>query len=58
VTLKGKHPKVEVARMAHPVHLTGGDENHFMTLFQGECTHCHKLDRATGAWSIPSAPEP
>lgn len=46
------------ARMIHLVHLTGGDENHFMTMFQGECTDCHKLNATTGAWSIPSAPEP
>ncbi len=46
------------ARLIHRIHLTGGDENHFMTIFQGECTLCHKLDLETGAWSIPSAPEP
>jgi len=45
-------------RLMHRIHLTGGDENHFMTQFQGECTPCHKLDMTTGAWSIPSAPEP
>jgi len=46
------------ARMIHLTHLTGGDENHFLTEFQGECTHCHKLNEKTGAWSIPSAPQP
>lgn len=45
------------ARMLHKIHLTGGEENHFLTLFQGECTHCHKLDQATGRWVIPSGPE-
>jgi hypothetical protein len=45
-------------RLMHQVHLVGGDENPFMSLFQGECTHCHKMDVATGAWSVPSAPEP
>jgi len=45
------------SRMLHAIHLTGGDENHFMTLFQGECTHCHKLNPKTGGWSIPSGPE-
>jgi hypothetical protein len=44
-------------RLLHVIHLTGGEENHFMTRFQGECTHCHKLDRATGQWSLPSGPE-
>lgn len=41
------------SRMVHVIHLTGGDQNHFMTLFQGECTHCHKLDLETGEWSMP-----
>jgi hypothetical protein len=45
------------SRMMHRIHLTGGGENHFMTLFQGECTHCHKLDAATGAWTLPSGAE-
>ena len=38
------------ARLLHAIHLTGGEQNHFLTLFQGECTYCHKLDVATGAW--------
>jgi cytochrome c553 len=45
------------AVMLHEIHLTGGDESHFMTIFQGECTHCHKLDLASGQWKIPSGPE-
>lgn len=45
------------ARLVHAIHLTGGEQNPFMTYFQGECTHCHKLDAKTGQWSIPSAPE-
>jgi cytochrome c553 len=45
------------ARMMHKIHLTGGEENRFMTMFQGECTHCHKLDMKTGAWAIPSGAE-
>ncbi len=44
-------------KMMHGLHLTGGGENPFMTLFQGECTHCHKLNQSTGGMSIPSAPE-
>jgi len=43
--------------MIHNIHLTGGEENHFLTMFQGECTYCHKIDLATGHWTIPSAPE-
>lgn len=45
------------ARMLHAIHLVGGEANHYMTLFQGECTYCHKLDLGTGAWRIPSGPE-
>lgn len=44
-------------RLLHLVHLTG-EGNHYLAEFQGECTFCHKLDRKTGAWSIPSGPEP
>jgi len=44
-------------RMMHAIHLTGGEENHFLTIFQGECTHCHKLNSATGEWSVPSGRE-
>jgi len=47
----------DFARLVHRVHLAGGQENHFLTLFQGECTHCHKPDLATGAWAVPSAAE-
>jgi hypothetical protein len=43
--------------MLHAIHLTGGEENHFLTLFQGECTYCHKLDPSTGRWRVPSAAE-
>jgi hypothetical protein len=45
------------ARMMHAIHLTGGRDNLFLTLFQGECTHCHKLNAITGQWSLPSGPE-
>ena len=46
-----------LAGMVHRIHLVVGDKNRFMTEFQGECTSCHKLDAATGAWSVPSGPE-
>jgi hypothetical protein len=45
-------------RLMHRIHLVGGEANHFMTLFNGECTYCHKFDAGTGEWSIPSGPEP
>ena len=45
-----------MAEMVHVIHLTGGPENHFLTHFQGQCTHCHKLDDK-GRWTVPSASE-
>jgi hypothetical protein len=39
-------------RMIHGLHLTGGEKNHFLVEFQGQCTYCHKLDAASGAWSL------
>lgn len=46
------------ARLMHLIHLTGGAQSPYMTVFQGECTYCHKLDAQTGAWSVPSSAEP
>jgi hypothetical protein len=46
------------ARMIHLIHLTGGDANVYLGQYQGDCTHCHKLDQKTGKWSVPSAREP
>jgi len=43
--------------LLHAIHLGNGVENHFLTVFQGECTYCHKLDPDTGRWSMPSGPE-
>jgi len=59
LTCHGKNSKLAppFAEMMHLIHLSGGAGNHFMTLFQGECTHCHKLDAMTGKWSMPSGPE-
>ena len=45
------------SRMIHVIHLTGGKDNVFLTVFRGECTHCHKLDPATGSWTMPGGPE-
>ena len=44
-------------QLLHLVHLTGGAENVFVSAFKGDCSHCHKLDARTGAWSMPSGPE-
>jgi len=43
--------------LMHLIHLTGGEKNHFLTVFQGECTHCHKLNPEKGTWAILSGPE-
>jgi hypothetical protein len=43
-------------QLLHLVHLTGAN-NAFVGTFKGDCTHCHKLDTKTGAWSMPSGPE-
>jgi hypothetical protein len=54
---KGSKTAPAFARMMHLIHLTGGDQNKFLTVFQGECTLCHKLDTATGQWTMPSGLE-
>jgi hypothetical protein len=46
-----------LATMLHGFHFGGGKDNEFLTQFQGECTYCHKLNAATGAWTLPSGPE-
>jgi hypothetical protein len=54
---KGSSTAPPFAEMIHAIHLVGGEENHYLTIFQGECTYCHKLDLNTGRWSMPSGPE-
>lgn len=44
-------------RLMHLIHLTGGKENHYLAIFQGQCTHCHKLDLRTGTWNMGSGIE-
>jgi cytochrome c553 len=46
-----------LAALLHVIHLTGGDDNHFLTIFQGECTYCHKMNVTTGVWMVPNGPE-
>jgi hypothetical protein len=43
--------------MMHAIHLTGGSENRYLSLFGGACTNCHKFNPTNGRWSIPSASE-
>jgi hypothetical protein len=54
---KGSTTAPPFSQMMHLIHLTGAEENHFLTVFQGECTYCHKLDVVTGQWFMPSGPE-
>lgn len=53
----GANKVMALAPFLHKIHLDSGGEAIFLRIFQGECTHCHKLNKATGQWSIPSASE-
>ena len=44
-------------QLVHVIHLVGGSQNRFLTAYQGECTHCHKLDQKTGMWKVASGVE-
>jgi len=48
---------VPLVPLLHRIHVGGGSDAVFLRVFQGECTHCHKLDRTTGQWHVPSGPE-
>jgi hypothetical protein len=54
---KGSKSAPSFSTMLHVIHYTGGEKSHYLTIFQGECTHCHKMDAKTGAWTMPSGPE-
>lgn len=54
---KGSGSVVPLAPLIHLIHLSGGEENHYLTIFQGHCTHCHKFDLNTGIVNLPSAQE-
>jgi len=43
--------------MMHKIHLVGGADNYFITGYEGQCTHCHALDKETGEFSIKSGEE-
>ncbi|MFA6570895.1 MAG: hypothetical protein WCT77_06615 [Bacteroidota bacterium] len=43
--------------LLHVIHLSGGKDNHFIMMFNGDCTHCHKMDFKTGKWSIVNGKE-
>jgi len=46
-----------LAPLMHGIHFAKGDDSEFVKKFGGECTHCHKLNKATGTSSLPSGPE-
>lgn len=46
-----------LAPLMHGIHLAKGDAGDFVKQFGGECTHCHKLNKANGTWSMPSGAE-
>lgn len=43
--------------MMHKMHLVGNTENHFITGYQGQCTHCHAFEEETGEFTIKSGKE-
>jgi len=47
----------QFAKLIHVLHLVGGEENHYIAEFQGNCRNCHKLDAAAGRLVVPSAAE-
>jgi hypothetical protein len=53
---KGSTIAPPFAQLLHVIHLVGA-ANQFLTVNEGECTHCHKLDAKTGAWKLPGGTE-
>jgi hypothetical protein len=54
---KSMKTALPMGQIMHITHLTGGKDNKFITMFGGECSHCHKLDQKTGNWTIPNGKE-
>ena len=46
-----------LAPLMHGIHLAKADPSEFVKKFGGDCTHCHKLNRANGKWALPSGAE-
>lgn len=53
---KGSTIAPPFAQLLHTIHLVGSP-NRFLAAYQGDCTHCHKLDQKTGAWKLPTGTE-
>ncbi len=45
------------AEMMHLIHLAGGNDNHYISLFNGNCSFCHKFDQHIGTFMVPSHSE-
>lgn len=54
---KSMKSALPMSQLMHVIHLSGGKDNQFIAMFQGDCTHCHKLDSKTGKWSVVNAKE-
>ena len=46
-------PAPPLGPLIHLIHYQGGESNHFLSVFGGECSLCHKMDWDTGTWRIP-----
>ncbi len=45
----------ELARLMHLIHFAGGEENEFITEYEGQCVQCHTLNKETGELTIQNA---
>lgn len=54
---KSMKSALPLGQLIHIAHLTGGKDNKYMTMFNGDCTHCHKFDSKMGTWSHPNGKE-
>jgi hypothetical protein len=45
------------APLIHLVHYRGSEANHFLSVFAGECSLCHKMNQRTGALWVPDGSE-
>ena len=53
----GANNAIPLVPFLHKIHLGGTAQSIFLSVFQGECTHCHKFNDKTGLWSVPDAEE-
>lgn len=53
----GSNVAPSFADMMHVIHLSGGNDNHYLSLFQGNCRLCHKFNPQSGTFMVPSYTE-